>query len=103
MEQVWKIRKGVVESTERVKERYHDEMSRYEMETEKKLEQKFKEKLKRLAEQVDFKEQQVLRKDRDIDELGQKKAEVAKQLELTKTLLERQTKALKDSKDHLMQ
>jgi chromosome segregation ATPase len=95
MEQFWKLRKGIVEVTERVKERYHEEMARYERQTEKRLEQGFKEQLERLAEQVDFKEQQVLRRNRDIDELAEEKAEVVRLLKLTKT-------ALKDSEDHLL-
>jgi hypothetical protein len=44
-------------------------MGRCEKETWKWLEQRYKEQLERLAEQVDFKEQQVLRRDRDIDEI----------------------------------
>jgi hypothetical protein len=63
-------------------------MGRYERQTEKRLEQRFREQLERLAEQVDFKEQQVLRRDKDIDELAEERAEVVKQLELTKTALE---------------
>jgi chromosome segregation ATPase len=85
MEQFWKLRKGVVEATERVKERYHEEMDKYER-----------------LEQVDFKEQQVLRRNRDIDELAEEGAEVVRELELTKTALERQTKALEDSEEHLL-
>jgi chromosome segregation ATPase len=96
MEQFRKLRKGVVEATERIKERYHEEMGRYEKQTQKRLEQRFREQLERLAEQVDHKQRQILRRDKDIDELERERIKTVKQLELTEV-------ALKDKEDHLLQ